>query len=101
MLDNTTARKLDISSRSEGRNRILLIQDTGVGVDLETAEDLFKPFERKLEISPERKALGMGGSGLGLTIVRMIAGSIGCNVSFVEPESGFSTAFQILWRETE
>lgn len=100
MLDSPV-RKLNVSSKAEGRNRMLLIQDTGVGVDLETSEELFKPFARKLEIAPERKALGLGGAGLGLTIVRMIAESIGCKVSFVKPESGFNTAFLILWREIE
>ncbi len=100
MLDSQE-KKIDVSSRSERDKRILLIQDTGVGVDLVTSEDLFKPFVRKLEISPERRALGLGGSGLGLTIVRMIANNIGCEVSFVEPEGGYSTALQIQWRESK
>ena len=91
--------KIDISSRSDGNRRIILIQDTGVGVNLPTSEELFKPFVRELKISPEWKGLGVGGSGLGLTIVRMIADSIGCNVSFTKPEEGFKTAFQIQWRE--
>lgn len=98
MLDSRK-RILDISSRVDGKNREVWIQDTGSGVDLETSEDLFKPFVRRLEISPERRSLGAGGSGLGLTIVRMIAESIGCEVGFVKPEDGFSTAFRIRWRE--
>ncbi len=100
MLDSTE-RKIDVSSRIDGRRRELWIQDTGVGVDLSTAEELFKPFVRKLEISQERRDLGVGGSGLGLTIVRMIADSIGCSVEFVEPEDGYKTALRILWREKE
>lgn len=90
-----------VSSRVHGRNREILVQDTGVGVNLEEAEDLFKPFVRKLEISSQRRALGYGGSGLGLTIVRMIADQIHCHVNFIEPESGFSTAFQLGWREEQ
>lgn len=92
-------KRIDISSRADGDQRIILIQDTGVGVHLPTSEELFKPFVRKLKISPERKGLGVGGTGLGLTIIRMIADSIGCNVSFAKPEDGFKTAFQIQWRE--
>jgi len=92
-------KKIQISSRAEGDRRILLIQDTGVGVKLPTSEELFKPFVRKLKISPERKGLGIGGTGLGLTIVRMIGDSIGCNISFTKPHDGFKTALQIQWRE--
>jgi signal transduction histidine kinase len=98
-LDDKQDKKIDVSSRAEGDQRTILIQDTGVGVDLPTAEELFKPFVRKLKISPERRNLGVGGTGLGLTIVRMIADSIGCNVSFTKPGDGFKTAIQIQWRE--
>ena len=98
MLDSST-RRIAVSSRAEDRDRILVIQDTGSGVDLATSEELFKPFERRLQLSPERRALGAGGAGLGLTIVRMIANNIGCKVSFVKPDEGFNTAFQISWSE--
>ena len=99
LLDNDDRKILDISSRIEGDLRTILVQDNGVGVNLATAEELFKPFVRKLKISPDRKGLGVGGSGLGLTIVRMLADNIGCNVSFTNPEDVFTTAFQIQWRE--
>lgn len=99
MLD-AERRLLRVSSRVEGTSREILVQDTGSGVDLRDAEKLFEPFERKLEISPERRALGYGGTGLGLTIVRLLAERIGCRVGFVEPDEGFSTAFSISWRES-
>jgi hypothetical protein len=70
-------------------------------VDLSSAEELFNPFVRKLKISPERRSLGLGGTGLGLTIVRMVATSVNCRVAFVRPESGFATAFQLSWSEEE
>ncbi|NJM39393.1 MAG: hypothetical protein HC853_00795 [Anaerolineae bacterium] len=98
MLDSK--RKLvSVSSRSEGRNRYVLIQDTGSGVDLSTSEKLFQPFVRKLQLSQSRQQLGLGGSGLGLTIVRMIANDLDCRVEFIEPDEGSSTAFSISWRE--
>jgi len=90
---------IDVNSRSENGNHELLIQDTGVGVNLEDAESLFSPFVRNLVISPERRALGYGGTGLGLTIVDMIAKNIECKASFVEPEKEFNTAFSLKWRE--
>ncbi len=99
MLDSPQ-RQLHISSRSDGKSQEILIQDTGYGINLKDADRLFKPFERASRISAERKALGYGGTGLGLTIVRLLASNIGCRVRFVPPEDEFSTAFSIQWRET-
>jgi len=98
MLDSEE-RRLQVSSRTDGKRREILVQDTGVGVDLKDAERLFQPFERGIEISPARRALGYGGTGLGLTIVRLLADGIGCRAGFVEPEEGFETAFSLNWRE--
>ena len=98
-IDDRQRKKIDVSTQIDGDRRRILIQDTGIGVDLSTSEELFKPFVRKMKISPGRKLLGVGGTGLGLTIVRMIADGIGCNVSFTKPENGFRAAFQIQWRE--
>ena len=92
---------LHISSRSNEKSCEILIQDTGQGVDLQRADELFEPFERESKISAERQALGYGGTGLGLTIVRLVADNIGCRVRFVTPEAGFRTAFAIQWRETK
>ena len=90
---------IDVGSRKNGHQREVLVQDSGVGVDLKSAEDLFQPFVRKIKLSPERRAMGYGGTGLGLTIVRLIARNVGALVSFVEPEKGFSTAFSLRWQE--
>ena len=98
MLDSPK-RRLHISFRSHGKSRELLIQDTGHGINFKNADRLFEPFYRASKISAERKALGYGGSGLGLTIVRLLANNIGCRVRFVDPEDGFKTAFSIWWRE--
>jgi signal transduction histidine kinase len=90
-----------VNSMVRGRNRRILIQDTGSGVNLEEAGQLFQPFVRRIRISKERRALGYGGMGLGLAIVRLIANNIGCEVAFVKPEESFSTAFCIRWSELE
>ena len=100
MLDSSKC-VLHISSRSDGKSREILVQDTGYGIDLQNADRFFEPFQRASKISVERKALGYGGTGLGLTIVRLLANNIGCRVQFVEPEGGFTTAFSISWREVE
>ena len=88
-----------IRAEKAGRERRIRIEDTGAGVDLGSADELFEPFVRRLTISPARRALGLGGSGLGLTIVRMIADDVGCRVGFVEPSQGFSTCFELAWKE--
>jgi len=94
-------RLLQVSSRARGNSREILVQDTGRGVDLGDTDRLFEPFQRGVEISRERRALGYGGTGLGLTIVRLLADRIGCKVGFVEPDEGFSTAFSLSWREAK
>ena len=100
MLDSSK-RQLHISFRSHEKIREILVQDTGHGINLKDADRLFEPFQRASKISAERKALGYGGTGLGLTIVRLLASNIGCRVQFVDPEDGFKTAFSIQWRETK
>jgi signal transduction histidine kinase len=100
MLDSEE-RLLQVSSREQGRNREILVQDTGYGVELKNAERLFQPFERASKISPGRRAMGYGGTGLGLTIVQLLADRIGCKVEFVDPNEGFSTAFSLSWRESQ
>ena len=76
----------------------LYVSDNGVGIG-DDAKDLFKPFARRSNISSERRELGMGGTGLGLTIVEMIAESRSCDVEFVDPgDPDWSTTFQMSWR---
>lgn len=96
MLD-TEIRLIKCSAVVDGSAGAVYISDTGVGVRLHDSDDLFKPFIRRLEIPEERKALGMGGMGIGLTIVKMVADSIDCRVSFVEPLPGFQTSFKLEW----
>ena len=87
------------SSFQDGTQRGIDVQDTGVGVDLATSEDLFKPLVRRLEISQERRALGYGGTGLGLAIVRMLATDINADVHFVQASAPYTTCFRIRWSE--
>lgn len=96
---DTSNRKVKVWSRRSRDNINILIEDTGIGINLKNAEKLFQPFERGIKLSQERRALGYGGTGLGLTIVRLLANNLGCKVEFVEPTKGFKTAFSISWRE--
>lgn len=78
----------------------LRISDTGQGLDipLSDAHKLFEPFERRIKISADKRSIAIGGQGLGLAIVRMIARRRTANVAFVSPKEGFSTTFEISWR---
>jgi signal transduction histidine kinase len=97
---DSDVREIDISSETDGDTQRLYVQDTGSGIDLETSEQLFKPFERRSAVSRDRRGLGLGGTGLGLTIVRMIANRLGCKVRFVPVrDSRFHTAVEISWRD--
>ena len=98
MLDSKIKR-IAVSSFATGTRRGIWVQDTGVGIDLDCAEDLFSPLKRSLEISLERRALGFGGTGLGLAIVRMLATDLKADVHFIEPEAPYNTCFEIVWNE--
>jgi signal transduction histidine kinase len=95
---DSSVRRVDVDGHDVGRIAWLRIQDTGSGVDLKTADTLFLPFERRQQISQERAALGLGGTGLGLTIVRMLAAEFGATVDFEVPDPTHSTALVIRWR---
>ncbi|MDA4124671.1 MAG: ATP-binding protein [Thaumarchaeota archaeon] len=97
---DSQVKRVNFSSQVRGGNRTVLVQDTGVGMDLSRAEKFFEPFVREVKVSPERQALGYGGTGLGLTIVRMIATNLGCQVGFVPPGKGYKTAFALRWSES-
>lgn len=90
--------RIAIDAGSDLHRGWIRFQDNGVGIDLADAERLFQPFERGGEDSEKVEALGLGGSGLGLTIVRMIADELTCTVAFDDPESGWSTAARVEWK---
>jgi signal transduction histidine kinase len=100
MLDSSKG-LISVSTRQESQYHMIVVQDTGHGIDLSEAANLFQPFVRRSNISSERRALGLGGSGLGLTIVRMIAEHLGCTADFIKPDKGFKAAFRLLWRERQ
>ena len=100
MFDSST-RNLAFLSTESGKCRSVIVEDTGIGLDLKKSSELFEPFIRYVKISPARKELGYGGTGLGLSIVKMIAQSRGAEVSFIKPSKGFRSAFELRWKETK
>ena len=78
----------------------LRVSDTGAGLDvpLRDSDALFEPFERRLHINAANRSIAMGGQGLGLSIVRMIAGRRSARVAFVKPKRGFATTLDVSWK---
>lgn len=97
IIDSRERKILFSTGRGPGRKAWVRISDTGNGIDLQRSSEFFEPFQRSGEISEQRKSMGLGGHGLGLTIVRMIAENRNCRVAFVTPEEGFSTTFELSW----
>ncbi len=101
---NAANATLDLSERRircvggrTGRTAWVRVEDNGSGVDYENSEELFEPFTRYTAISEERRELGLGGMGLGLTIVRMIANQRHARVAFIKPSPEWTAAFQMSW----
>ncbi len=99
-LDSADRRVLCSGGRT-GRGTWIRVEDNGVGVDYADSTELFEPFARQVTVSEERRALGLGGTGLGLTIVRMIASQRRARVAFVKPSPGWETAFQLSWSSSK
>lgn len=99
VLDAGEARVL-IEGGVEGGTAWLSMSDTGVGlgVSIEEAEKYFGVFERGLRIDPSRTSVAIGGTGMGLAIVRMICRRHQVEVDFVEPDEGLSTSIQLTWK---
>lgn len=100
MLD-TSPKWIRVSSRMRGNARSILVEDTGTGVDLARAEELFEPFVRRLKTSSRNRGLVIGGMGLGLTIVKLLANNLNCTVGFEKPRAKFKTAFVLSWSESK
>ena len=94
-------RRVLCSGGRNGRRTWIRVEDNGVGVDYADSAGLFEPFARQIKVSEGRRALGLGGMGLGLTIVRMIASQRRARVAFVKPSPGWATAFQLSWSSSK
>jgi signal transduction histidine kinase len=99
-------RKIAITAEKMAEGTKINVMDTGVGVDIESSENLFVPFIADPEgimypllekrINPEDEYILGKGSGLGLSIVREIALAHDGNVRFCTPKTGWSTDLEIL-----
>jgi signal transduction histidine kinase/CheY-like chemotaxis protein len=65
------------------------IEDTGIGIHAEDLERVFQPFERA-----HRGRINSAGTGLGLTITKMLAETMGGEIT-VRSEPGKGSVFQV------
>lgn len=98
-LQNSEHPRIRLFHEGDGKRSRLVIEDSGKGIDLARQADLFKAFARGIEIDPTLGELGYGGSGLGLTIVKMISERRDCTVAFRKPSTGYKSAFVLQWEE--
>jgi CheY-like chemotaxis protein len=73
-----------------GRDIILSVQDTGIGIPEDALEMIFEPFEQQK--GPVMK--GYGGTGLGLSITRSLVESMGGRIR-VESRVGEGSVFTV------
>ncbi len=79
------------SERADGSIAVV-VENTGVAVDLADSERWFRPFESTTEsVDP---ILGQG-MGMGLPITRNMLEEYGATIKFVRPDKGYSTAVEI------
>jgi signal transduction histidine kinase len=76
---------VDVRARREGAHVVIEVSDEGPGIPPELREHIFDRFVRG---SGDRGASHGSGSGLGLSIVRAVAQSLGGNVEVGEGDAG-------------
>jgi len=79
-----------LDGRPGARRLVVAVQDTGPGIDAETAGRLFTPFT---QAAPSQRRRG-GGSGLGLAISRELARLLGGDVT-VQSRLGVGSTFTV------
>lgn len=72
--------KAELIERADGKDRVRFsVKDTGIGISAEQQRQLFQPFSQAESDTTRR----YGGTGLGLTICRRLAGMMGGAVEMV------------------
>ncbi|MBI1277756.1 MAG: PAS domain-containing protein [Anaerolineaceae bacterium] len=81
---------ISIETRYQATSMVMLVRDTGIGIDKDQLPLIFERFYR----ADSARSMQNGGTGLGLSIVKLIAEQHGGNVK-VESTVGEGTCFQV------
>ena len=81
---------VSLSIEVEGESAILMVKDSGIGIEAEHQERIFERFYRV----DKARSREVGGTGLGLSIVKHFTASMGGTVG-VESEPGVGTVFRV------
>jgi len=82
---------IHVSVAFSGESLTILVKDTGIGINLENRENLFKPFNQ-LDPSLTRKH---GGSGLGLALSKIYAKKLNGDIRLIESTPSKGSVFEI------
>lgn len=98
-------RRIEISAKRKGKESVIHVKDTGLGMSPRDAQELFVPFiadpkgtmyaALKSHLNPEDAYIVGTGSGLGLSIVSEILQSRGGGVRFVDPDRPWRADLEI------
>jgi two-component system CheB/CheR fusion protein len=80
--------RIGIALRQEGPAAVLVVEDTGTGIDQAAREHLFEPFA-------QGQTRSAGGLGLGLALVKALVEMQRGSVSASSPEPGLGARFEI------
>ena len=87
---NRPGGSITLSTRTSGGRLSIEVSDTGIGMDEETVKHIFEPFYR----ADQSRSQKIPGSGLGLSIVRLIAERMGGQLKITsKPEKGTTIDF--------
>lgn len=82
---------VEIELRRQGADFIIAVSDQGPGVPPEEREAIFQPYWRSRQVD------GIAGTGLGLSVARAAARSLGGDLSVEDREGGHGARFVVRW----
>jgi signal transduction histidine kinase/DNA-binding NarL/FixJ family response regulator len=92
-----TGGRVEVACIGEGRNAIVSVRDSGMGIPGDQLANIFKPY---YQVSHQKR--NIQGIGMGLSIVKKIADSLGARINVTSKEgkgSSFSISFPMKFPE--